>query len=438
MLFLKKISNRSILLFSIIVIITSNEINTPSEFCSIYKYCSDCKFCGEDTNDYTSCSYYNLFCTEKLTNNTSFQESDIKKYSTFFRNIQDANNFCGQETYTIDSLRKSFTIINKSNRNINSFNINHCNYEIKNNKYYNNDLDIANLIIKLNSNNSNKNNLKLTFSILYKNSHSKTYSLITMSESDILNKNFELTLNDYQTIIILLDFNQKNFENNDEYLEIRIDTDNPSVRLNRIINILLIVVFTVLGLSIIASIIVVIYRRKINRDMNRILQQEELNIKQKMEKINKLFETILKPKEFNENEISNDCTECAICIEKFVNKCLICITPCKHIFHYECLKKLIETAKKKQKPIVKCPLCNYDFLEEKNYDEKLNIANNIRKEANNNGNNNEVRNENNNNEIDVNESSLQQNNIVIRRRVINVSSIRRGATSDDNLRNHFV
>ena len=141
----------------------------------------------------------------------------------------------------------------------------------------------------------------------------------------------------------------------------------------------------------------------------RIKQEQTKN--KPLRNIKKADEILIQT-EFNENDVTNDCTECAICIEKFVDKCLICITPCKHIFHYECLSKFIETAKGKQKPTIKCPLCNYDFLEEKNEDKKLNEINNISNhinniEINNNENNN---NENNNIEININENNNNENN----------------------------
>ena len=78
---------------------------------------------------------------------------------------------------------------------------------------------------------------------------------------------------------------------------------------------------------------------------------------------------------------------------------LICITPYKHIFHYECLSNYVEVIKEKQKPIIKCPLCNYDFIEEKDRDEN---------NSNNENNNNSNINENNNND-----NNIQQNNYML-------------------------
>jgi len=46
--------------------------------------------------------------------------------------------------------------------------------------------------------------------------------------------------------------------------------------------------------------------------------------------------------------------DCAICLDTmYQKKCEY--LPCKHVFHYECLKTLIE------KQTYTCPLCRYDF-----------------------------------------------------------------------------
>ena len=117
----KKMNNIYIFL-SIIIVISLNEKNTVLEFCDINLYCNSCTLCGNGTNEYTLCSYYNLFCTEKFSNRVNFQESFLEKYSKFFRNISNANEFCGQEKYNLDSVINSFSIINKSNKKIKSDN----------------------------------------------------------------------------------------------------------------------------------------------------------------------------------------------------------------------------------------------------------------------------------------------------------------------------
>ena len=435
---LTKIINIYILL-SIIIVTSLNEKNSALEFCDINLYCNSCTICGNGTNKYTLCSYYNLFCTEKFSNRVNFQEPYLEKYSKSFRNITNANEFCGQEMYNLDSVRNSFSIINKSNKNIQNSNINHCNYEIRNTKYFHNQKDIANLIINFNRNNSGNNNLKFIFNIFLQNSHSKSSKLIGINEINLFKKRYNITLNDYDKIIILLDFYVDRKNNSiDEFFEIKIDTNNPGNKNDALENIIVSIIITVLGFLLLALTNFVYYKRsqiQYIQIQNEISQQEELKRKQREEKINKLFETILLAKEFNEKDVINDCTECIICLEKFIDKCLICITPCKHIFHYECLSNYIEVIKRKQKPIIKCPLCNYDFLEEKNKVKILNEINNVNNghiEVNNNQNNINENNaiENNINESNNNENNVRQSNLMIMPR----SNV---ATSEENLREYI-
>ena len=439
MSYFKKNINIYILFSSIIIINSSNEINTSQKFCSIDEYCSDCTFCGNDTNDYTPCSYYNIFCTQKFTNYTVLQESFLKKYSTFFRNITNANEFCGKEAYTLDSLIDPFSIIYKSNKDIENSNINHCNYEINNTKYFYNFEDDANLIIKYKTNNPENNNLKSIFNILLQNLRFGSSKLITMDEQDLIKEeDYKINLNNYNIITILIDFylDEEINTNIDEYLEIRIETNNKSIKSKKLRIIIISVIFGVIFLSIIIVIIFKCRKRKLtlylSRSQSGLFRQDELKRIQKVEKLNKLFENTLIPKEFNENDVTNDCTECAICIEKFVDKCLICVTPCKHIFHYECLSKYIDTAKIKQKPVIKCPLCNYDFLEEEKDNKKLNEINNVNNEINNNQINN---NETNNNENNNNENNEQNNSPPVGARVINENCVDPNITSKEELNN---
>ena len=56
---------------------------------------------------------------------------------------------------------------------------------------------------------------------------------------------------------------------------------------------------------------------------------------------------------------------CTICLEKFQIEEFVCITPCEHIFHKECLLKSLNAIKNKDK--LKCPNCNQNLLINKIY-----------------------------------------------------------------------
>ena len=76
-------------------------------------------------------------------------------------------------------------------------------------------------------------------------------------------------------------------------------------------------------------------------------------------KVDDLFKTELLPTIYNKNNVINDCYNCTICMEDFIdNSSIIVKTKCGHIFHEKCFKKLI------YKNIIcpKCPNCNYLIL----------------------------------------------------------------------------
>ena len=103
-----------------------------------------------------------------------------------------------------------------------------------------------------------------------------------------------------------------------------------------------------------------------NRDPSSSSESEisiqEINTK----KIEKLLKTTLAPMKYNIYlgvKDGNPCNVCTICIEEFkVDKSKVSITPCQHVFHFQCLsdwlmKNLINP---------KCPNCNYNLIQEKN------------------------------------------------------------------------
>ena len=67
---------------------------------------------------------------------------------------------------------------------------------------------------------------------------------------------------------------------------------------------------------------------------------------------------------YSQELFKNNTNNCTICLENYIDqKSLICLTPCNHIFHYDCIKKwsLNNTG------LFKCPNCNFDFMKEKEF-----------------------------------------------------------------------
>ena len=172
---------------------------------------------------------------------------------------------------------------------------------------------------------------------------------------------------------------------------------------------------------------------------------DEAYEQQKLEDENKLkikyaLKHSLKPKKYLKKYGVKDSNTCTICIEDFKeNKSKVSITPCKHVFHYQCLSNWLH--KNVMNP--KCPNCNNNLIKDvKDTDianektvikpERVNVARRNRREGQTNSNNqnneevvienleptrNRIINENTNTDQNTDERNLRtsNNNIVERR-----------------------
>lgn len=103
-----------------------------------------------------------------------------------------------------------------------------------------------------------------------------------------------------------------------------------------------------------------------NSQQNVMSNQASATIQAQLEKtrsklkkaLQKLFETKLKPKKFDQSLNEFNSTECTICLEDFDVKSNVSTLLCKHVFHFECIVDWI----KKQKGDLKCPNCNVKLI----------------------------------------------------------------------------
>jgi len=208
-----------------------------------------------------------------------------------------------------------------------------------------------------------------------------------------------------------------------------------------------IVGYVFLGIFIVFFILIVIYHvylclrnndNYINYDPDYNMNRIGNNLKKK----HYLFQNELKYQIYNENMVKYG-DECTICLEKFiVNKIRICFTPCKHIFHFSCLKEYIIKSNDTH-----CPNCKFDFfslLNGKNINYDLveiddnypndNIDDDQKKNDNNerdvslnlntnNNNNNENKDNNNENKENI-DNTKDNNNDVIRINIENKNKIK--------------
>ena len=112
-------------------------------------------------------------------------------------------------------------------------------------------------------------------------------------------------------------------------------------------------------------ILIIIIRKRVRENQIRIIFQITNNINNNIElkkktllenKIkyiikNEIIKIKFSQEKFNHDEI------CSICLGKYDEKNDICITPCKHYFHFFCLYQYIINSKD-----TNCPLCKFNFL----------------------------------------------------------------------------
>ncbi len=177
---------------------------------------------------------------------------------------------------------------------------------------------------------------------------------------------------------------------------------------------ILMIIFAILVIIIIIVLIVVCLKRIRNcvqiRNLRGNVTQNKTNEELEQEllfrkKIYYIFKNEIKPLKFTiEKPILDEI--CAVCLEKFEQSKLICIMPCKHSFHYNCINDYILNSKD-----TLCPLCKFDvltILNDKNIDFNKIDAKDIKIDSS--LNNNDTI-ENNNNQNFNNVLSLRANNI---------------------------
>ena len=97
-----------------------------------------------------------------------------------------------------------------------------------------------------------------------------------------------------------------------------------------------------------------------NDNDNELAEQKRLEEENQL-KIKFALKHSLKAKKFLKKDGIKGGNTCTICIEDFKeNKSRVSITPCKHIFHYQCLNNWL--SKNVMNP--KCPNCNYNLIQD--------------------------------------------------------------------------
>ena len=366
---LMKILILNIILFTLIKI----TIQDTPVYCLTIIECDTCE--SSTINDKPFKHYGNLFCKNNL--NLKFIESLKTVYIDHFRQNSEASNICGEQNFNLDDSQVQKTIeLGKNNKVYLSSNSLKCNYEITNS--INKEIYDGYLSIKLLSSTTINSNNELKFSIYV---HLSEFNNYYYNQENVRNNEKIIKFNDYSKLSIFIDIDQNNNDSIEENLIINIikrkrenknnnEENFPSQKDSSRKDYTL---YYVLGGGIAALILIIIIilriclTRKlweINRERIQMHNNENNNtnrIEEIKKKIESLFETKFYPIEYSKEFLEHENINCSICLEKFVEKeSMISLTPCNHIFHYDCLKKWSENIDDS----FKCPNCNFDFLNE--------------------------------------------------------------------------
>ena len=341
----------------ILILILYIKTQEPEEkvSCSLNTVCSDCEFC----QDYSNCNFFNIFCYQNNSGDYMRNEDLQNNLSLYYKNDRDINSFCNSRSITLNKAQKSFNIFESPSNTLNniftkSF---HCEYYITNKYYLEHNTDQAKINIEIK--NSEKSQIKFFIMFIYKTGNS--WRFFRYNDTQIRNSSFTRVLDKISEFQILLDFfSLDTIEEINEYLRLSISTDNPSEKM-KVIYIVIIVILCFFAFLVIALVILYYYlrRKMILEQERRIEEQEEKNREQKR-LVEDFLKNDLKKEIFNERTKINDCDSCTICCDEFiVGQSEVSITPCFHVFHYDCIYKWIK--EKINNPC--CPNCNFQFTE---------------------------------------------------------------------------
>ena len=334
-----------------------------NNYCDLTTYCDSCTFCGEDTNDYCSCNFYNSYCIIAETNKTDFSTDFIINYDGCLNNNEN-EDICG--SFEVPVSDGQTTTINFKSTNENNF---FCYYSIKSKSNSNK------IVIRINNQGSQEQSFYV-YIITYEINSSP---VVTILSDSYITSSFELTKSNFEKISIYLDVEEGdnfdkislNFLYNDISNETRTVTRSKTSSTN--IGLIIGIIIGVVALIIIIIVAIVLYKRckknkrkepninKANISMNNtsLTPQYLLLLNTNKEKLDLMFKNEMTPKIYKKNNITNDCYNCTICMENFVdNSSIIVTTKCNHSFHEKCfknwaLKNIIN---------LKCPNCNYLIL----------------------------------------------------------------------------
>jgi len=338
-------------------------LNQDSSYCDLDHYCDSCTFCGDDTNNYCSCNFYNSYCIISETNKADFSKDFILNYDGCLSSNEN-EDICGSSAVSVSSGQtKTINFKTTSKRDF------VCYYSIKGSSNSNK------MVITINNSGSQQQDFDL-YIITYEQN---TSPVVTMLSNSYVTSSFEITKSNIEKLSIYFDVGDGSnldkislslFYNETNSGTTHVSTTKSSDGSNT--GLIIGIIVGIVALIIIIIVSIILYkkckkkkRKDKSRDNNMALNNTTLNpqymsvVNTNKEKLDLMFKNELIPTIYNKNNVINDCYNCTICMENFIdNSSIIVTTKCNHSFHEKCLKNWCF------KNIIcpKCPNCNYLFL----------------------------------------------------------------------------
>ena len=364
------------LLFSILIKFIISNICNPNEDCS------SCEKCWEKNVDLCSCSFQSGFCFNHTNNSYSFNSSFYFRYDNnkCYSNLYSINseNICGKSDISKKiNADNYYTMLNFNNSDYLKDNNLFCHYSLINyNKKSNEDL-LFDLQIKLNKDNFiNIDNNKNLMYIFIQDINSQIKEMYSFKLNGLQKENITIKITEYYYVSIYISLLKNNeiFSNEISYLKLGVKKDNTKENALKKYKYAIAVIGIFFMVCFVSCFILFLIKYKRNRELlrqralamamglNNLENQNQIDQQEKKNKLEKLFKSKLKKKKYLKKYNINETTACSICLEEFIeNQSLVSITPCMHIFHYECLHNWLFM----ENSNCQCPYCNYDLLSNK-------------------------------------------------------------------------
>ena len=387
-------------------------INCDVLNCGDFKDCFNCTLCGDQNNKYCNCRWYAQGTDEECLN-----EEENRYLSEWYtelavcKNTIDQEVYCSSDTsYSKDDLNSDYSI----------------NFQINSDSYGNYGRKMLFCKFDYFDETSSDYILNIQFSSKITRRPKVAYGckFLDNSQDKIqkIDEDKEISCSGSNNIYFLTLLPEEYFSSP---VMFKITLSNS--KMYKYITAFTIIIIILLIATCVICCVSRFYNNKARRQLRMLMNQRArenmLRIQQEnnyinnyndnnenIEEINRIKLDELFSKKMAEHYYKSEYNQfgggCSICLENFKKKSKVSMTPCKHVFHYKCIKDwLYKNAKNP-----KCPNCNKEVLVEEEIindtkgGDEAKIIKVKKKQNNNNNNNNNI-----NNNINFNNNILNNN-----------------------------